>query len=55
MAGLTSDPLFVVLVLVVTVFAAGVGLPLFAASAVVSTQTVLAIRWLRRYGQGGEG
>jgi cytochrome c biogenesis protein CcdA len=54
-AGFVHDPLFVVLLLVATVFTAGAGLPLAAAAAVVSTQTVLALRWLRRYGETGEG
>lgn len=48
----TSDPLFAVIVLVVTVFAAGAGLPLLPATVFTLVQTVLATRWLHRYGQG---
>ena len=55
MGGFVHDPLFVILLLVVTVFTAGAGLPLMPAAALVGTQTVLALRWLRRFGATGEG
>lgn len=49
------DPLVVILLLVFTVSAAASALPVLASSLIGGVQTVLAIRWLRRYGQGGEG